>query len=120
MKVHQKITKKFTVRVELERLVRSVDGDGDGSGGGDGLLQFIFVVLIDVRETDVGGADVLLAESEIGQSRLHRYSRLGCLSCLSSENRLNRLHRYSRLGCLSCLSSENRLNRLFCQSPGSC
>ena len=53
------------MRVELERLVRSVDGDGDGSGGGDGLLQFVLVVLIDIREADVGGADVLLAESEI-------------------------------------------------------
>ena len=53
------------MRVELERLVRSVDGDGDGSGGGDGLLQFVLVVLIDVREANVGGPDVLLAESEI-------------------------------------------------------
>ena len=57
------------MRVELERLVRSVDGDGDGSGGGDGLLQFVLVVLIDIREADVGGADVLLAESEIQGTR---------------------------------------------------
>ncbi len=50
--------------------MRSVDGDRDGSSGGDGFLQFVLVVLFNVDKADIGGADVLLAESVIYRLKL--------------------------------------------------
>lgn len=47
------------IRVELEALLRGVDGHGHGPHGGHRLHQLLLVVGGDVHEADVVGASVL-------------------------------------------------------------
>ena len=47
------------VGVELEALLRRVDGDGDGAHGGYCLHQLLFITVGDVHEAGVVGAGVL-------------------------------------------------------------
>ncbi len=54
-----------TVRIKLERLVRSIDGDGDGSDGGHSLLQLCLVTFGQIDEPHVGRPDVGPAKPEI-------------------------------------------------------